>query len=70
MIASGADVEVVQLQLGHARATETLDVYAHLWPDRLDIVSDAVEHARATALGQTPPHAVKTNPSRVIPSGS
>ncbi|TFC07789.1 site-specific integrase [Cryobacterium sp. MDB2-A-2] len=50
MIASGADVKVVQLQLGHARATETLDVYAHLWPDRLDVVSDAVELARAVAL--------------------
>ena len=50
MIASGADVKVVQLQLGHARATETLDVYAHLWPDRLDVMSVAVELARADAL--------------------
>ena len=50
IIASGADVKVVQLQLGHARATETLDVYAHLWPDRLDVMSVAVELARADAL--------------------
>ncbi|MDY7543360.1 MULTISPECIES: tyrosine-type recombinase/integrase [unclassified Cryobacterium] len=54
-IASGADVKVVQLQLGHARATETLDVYAHLWPDRLDVVSDAVELARAAALRASEP---------------
>jgi integrase len=50
MIASGADVKVIQSQLGHARATETLDTYGFLWPDRLDIVSDAVEIARRDAL--------------------
>jgi len=36
--------------LGHASATETLDRYGHLWPDRLDEVSALMEIARATAL--------------------
>ena len=37
-IAAGADVKVVQEMLGHKNASETLDTYAHLWPDRLDEV--------------------------------
>src|SRR4051794_26612859 len=32
-IASGADVKVVQLMLGHSTATLTLDLYGHLFPD-------------------------------------
>lgn len=51
-IASGADVKVVQTMLGHASAVETLDTYGHLWPDRLDEVSKAVEAKRAEVLGQ------------------
>jgi integrase len=50
-IASGADVKVVQVMLGHASAVETLDRYGHLWPDRLDVVTDAVGAARDAALG-------------------
>ena len=34
-IASGADIKVVQLMLGHKSATMTLDLYGHLFPDRL-----------------------------------
>jgi integrase len=49
-IAAGADVKVVQLMLGHKYATETLNTYGHLWPDRLDEVSRALEAARANAL--------------------
>lgn len=33
LIASGADVKVVQARLRHASATTTLNTYAHLWPD-------------------------------------
>ena len=33
LIASGADVKVVQARLRHASAKTTLDVYGHLWPD-------------------------------------
>ncbi|HEX3826616.1 MAG TPA: site-specific integrase [Sporichthyaceae bacterium] len=33
LIASGADVKVVQAGLCHASAVTTLDTYGHLWPD-------------------------------------
>ena len=32
LIAAGCDVVTVQRALGHARATTTLNTYAHLWP--------------------------------------
>lgn len=51
-ISSGADVKVVQTMLGHASATETLDTYGHLWPDKLDEVTDAVGEKRTRALSQ------------------
>lgn len=37
-IASGADLKVVQQMLGHKSATMTLDLYGHLFGDRLDVV--------------------------------
>lgn len=49
-IASGADVKVVQQMLGHKSATMTLDQYGHLFGDRLDVVADAVDAARAREL--------------------
>lgn len=33
MIEAGCSVKVVQHHLGHAKASTTLDTYAHLWPD-------------------------------------
>lgn len=45
-IASGADVKVVQTMLGHASATMTLDLYGHLYADRLDEISDRMDSAR------------------------
>jgi integrase len=44
-IASGADVKVVQLMLGHKTATMTLDLYGHLFPDRLDELADRFDRA-------------------------
>jgi integrase len=52
-IAAGADVKVVQTMLGHKDAAMTLNVYAGLFPDRLGVVADALEAARAAALGST-----------------
>lgn len=49
-INANANVKVVQQMLGHATATETLDTYGHLWPDRLDEVSLAMNEAREIAL--------------------
>jgi integrase len=43
--ASGADVKVVQLMLGHKRATMTLDLYGHLLPDKLDELADRFDDA-------------------------
>lgn len=49
-IAAGADVKVVQQMLGHKSAAMTLDVYGHLFPERLDEVADALEIGRQSAL--------------------
>jgi len=50
LIASGADVKVVQARVRHASAKTTLDTYSHLWPDS-DLSTraavDAVMAARA-----------------------
>ena len=56
LIASGADVKVVQARLRHASAKTTLDAYGHLWPDSDDstrVAVDAVFMARDVAV-QTP----------------
>lgn len=50
MIAAGCDVVTVQRALGHARATTTLAVYAHLWPTAEDRTREAVTSMMATAL--------------------
>lgn len=44
-VASGADVKTLQRQLGHSSASITLDVYAALFPDRLDEIGDAISSA-------------------------
>lgn len=68
-IASGANVKVVQQMLGHKSATMTLDLYGHLFPDRLDTVADAMDAARTAAL----PRATQTETghkrdmARVVP---
>jgi len=43
LIRHGESVKVVQLRLGHATAAETLDTYAHLWPDSEDRTREAVD---------------------------
>jgi integrase len=45
LIAAGCSVKVVQNRLGHATAAETLDTYAHLWPDDEDRTRAAVDRA-------------------------
>lgn len=44
-IKSGANVKVVQAQLGHESATMTLDRYAALFPDDLDEMAARLESA-------------------------
>ena len=45
LIAAGCSVKVVQHQLGHASATETLDTYSHLWPNDDERVRQAIDDA-------------------------
>jgi len=50
LIASGADVKIVQYRLRHASAKTTLDVYGHLWPDSDESTRTAVEKVLAAKL--------------------
>lgn len=43
LIAAGCDVVTVQRALGHAKATTTLNTYAHLWPNAEDRTRRATE---------------------------
>ncbi len=54
MIASGAYVVDVAAVLGHATPTMTLNVYGHLFPDRLDDVRDHLNSAITPRSGQNP----------------
>ncbi len=47
-ISVGANVKSVQTMLGHKSAAITLDVYADLFPDDLDAVAIALDHARTS----------------------
>jgi integrase len=47
LISAGCSVKVVQARLGHASAQETLDTYAHLWPDDEDRTRAAVDAFRS-----------------------
>ena len=56
LIASGADVKVVQARLRHVSAKTTLDTYGHLWPDADEstwAAVGAVLAARADSLRTT-----------------
>jgi integrase len=55
LIAAGCSVKVVQRQLGHASATETLDTYGHLWPTDEDRVRAAVNRAFERQSTDRPP---------------
>jgi len=43
LIHRGLSVKVVQARLGHKTAKETMDTYAHLWPDSEDESREAVQ---------------------------
>ena len=43
LIEGGLSVRAVQARLGHSSATETLDVYAHLWPDSDNDTRNVIE---------------------------
>ena len=51
LIAAGCDVVTVQRSLGHAKATTTLNTYAHLWPTTEDRTRKAAESIMSASLG-------------------
>jgi integrase len=51
LIASGADVKVVQSRLRHGSAKTTLDTYAHLWPDRDESTRAAIDSVMSAKFG-------------------
>ena len=63
LIASGADVKVVQRRLRHASAMTTLNTYGHMWPDADESARAAVAvvlAARADSLNSRPADQVRT----------
>ncbi len=52
LIAEGCDVVTVQRSLGHAKATTTLNTYAHLWPTAEDRTRKAAQSLMSMSLGQ------------------
>jgi integrase len=53
LIRAGLNVKVVQARLGHKNATETLNIYAHLWPGDEDTGRGAVDAAFTETVGTT-----------------
>jgi integrase len=53
LIASGADVKVVQHRLRHASAKTTLDTYGHPWPDTDESTRTAVERVMSARLADS-----------------
>ena len=54
LIAAGCDVVTVQRALGHAKATTTLDTYAHLWPTAEDRTREAAQGIVTEVLDPRP----------------
>jgi integrase len=52
-ISGGANPKAVQTMLGHQSAVLTMDTYADLFPDDLELVSTALDNARQIALNRT-----------------
>jgi integrase len=59
LIAAGCSVKGVQSYLGHAKASETLDTYSHLWPSDEDRIRGAVD----AVLSQQDPARSAARPS-------
>ena len=57
LIRHGESVKTVQARLGHATAAETLDTYAHLWPDSEDRTREAVDEVLTFGAASHPRHA-------------
>lgn len=60
LIRYGESVKTVQARLGHASATETLDVYSHWWPDSDDRTRDAIDSVLGADRTQALANSVRT----------
>src|SRR6185312_11134950 len=60
-VSAGANVKAVQRMLGHAKASMTLDVYADLFDDDLDVVATQLDAAIMTSK-QNSAHQLRTGP--------
>lgn len=49
LIEQGAHPKVIQVQLGHASITTTLDIYGHLFDDKLDELAEGMDKTFAEA---------------------
>ena len=63
LIASGADVKVVQARLRHASAKTTLDTYSHLWPDADESTRAAVGVVLAARMDSADERLTNADPS-------
>jgi len=61
LIAAGCDVVTVQRALGHAKATTTLNTYAHLWPTAEDRTRKAAGELLASVLMTSTADSVRTS---------
>jgi integrase len=50
LVASGADVKIVQHRVRHASDKTTLDPYGHLWPDTDESTRAAIERVMSAKL--------------------
>jgi integrase len=58
LIRHGESVKTVQSRLGHASAVETLNTYAHLWPDSEDRTRTAIDEVLGSAARAEPGRAL------------
>ncbi|HET6480084.1 MAG TPA: site-specific integrase [Actinoplanes sp.] len=63
LIAKGCDVVTVQKALGHAKATTTLNTYAHLWPTAEDRTRKAADSLMSETFAAD---SVRTNGPRQV----
>lgn len=69
-VQAGAHVKAVQKMMGHKSGAMTLDTYADLFDDDLDVVADAMDAARGHNLGTDLPETatIAVNPSPISSS--
>lgn len=53
LIRHGESVKVVQARLGHGSSRETLDTYAHMWPDSEDLTRAAIDEVLGAAVADS-----------------